>query len=72
MYYQWNKPLLWAVGIAVASDTRDLQLEFIHRRNFIYQLYNRKDKIKEKEAGNCPSLKKPCKNLCPLSYGVIL
>ena len=32
-----------SVGRAVASDTRDLQLEFRHRQSFIYQLYNRKD-----------------------------
>ena len=34
-----------------------------HRQNFIYQLYNRKDKNKEKEAGKGPSLKKPFKSL---------
>ena len=48
-----------AVGRAVASDTRDPWLESRHRPNFIYQLYNRKGKNKEKEAGNGKSLKNP-------------
>ena len=47
-----------SVGRAVAFDTRDPQFESRHRQNFIYQLYNRKDENKEKEAGNGPSLKK--------------
>ena len=47
-----------SVGRAVASDTRDPRFESSHQRNFIYQLYNRIDKNKEKEAGNGPSLKK--------------
>ena len=42
---------------AVASDTRDLQFESRHQQNIIYQLYNRKDENKEKEAANAPSLK---------------
>ena len=40
-----------------ASDTRDPRFESRHWHNFINQLYNRKDKNKEKEAGNGPSLK---------------
>ena len=46
-----------SVGRMVASDTRDLWFESRHRQNCIYQLYNRKDKNKEKEAGNGISLK---------------
>ena len=46
------------VGRSVASDTRNLQFGSRHRPNFIYQLYNRKDENKEKEAGNGPSSKK--------------
>ena len=42
-------------GRAAASDTRDPRYESRHWRNFIYQLYIRKDKNKEKEAGNGPS-----------------
>ena len=44
-----------SVGRAVASDTRDPQFESGHWQNFIYPMYNRKDKNKEKEAGNGPS-----------------
>ena len=47
-------------GRAVASVTRDPRFEPCRWRNFIYQLYNRKDKNKEKEAGKGPSLKKFC------------
>ena len=47
-----------SVGGAVAYDTRDLQFESRLQQNFIYLLFNRKDKNKEKEAGNGPSLKK--------------
>ena len=51
-----------SVGRSVASDTRDLWFKSRHRQNFIYQiiyqLFNRKDKNKEKEAGNRPSSKK--------------
>ena len=51
-----------SVGRAVASHTRDPRFEPYHWRNFvyqfIYQLYNRKDENKEKEAGNGSSLKK--------------
>ena len=36
-----------SVGRVVASDTRDQRFESRHRQNFIYQLYNRKDKNKE-------------------------
>ena len=35
-----------------------MRFESRHRQNVIYQLYNREDKNKEKEAGNGPSLKK--------------
>ena len=41
---------------AVASNTRDTWFESRHWHNFIYQLYNRKDKNKEKVAGNGPSI----------------
>ena len=44
-----------SVGRAVASDTRDLRFKSRHWQNFIYQLYNRKDENKEKDAGNGPS-----------------
>ena len=47
-----------AVGSAVAYETRDPQFESRHWRNFIYELYNIKDKNNEKEAVNSPSLKK--------------
>ena len=49
-----------SVGREVASDTRDPRFESTHRQIFIFKLYNRKDKNKEKEkeAGNGPSLKK--------------
>ena len=50
-----------SVGRPVASDTKNLRFESRHRQNLIYQLYNQnteKTKIEEKEAGNCPSLKK--------------
>ena len=40
---------------AVASDTSDPRFKSKHRQNFIFQLYNRKDKHKEKEAENGPS-----------------
>ena len=44
-----------SVGRAVASDTRDPQFVSHHWQNFIYQfiyqLYNRKDKIKKKRPG---------------------
>ena len=47
-----------SVGRAVASDTRDLWFKSRHLQNFIYQiiyqLFNRKDENKEKEAGNGP------------------
>ena len=46
-----------SVGRAVASDTRDPQFETRHRQNFIYQLYNRKEKNK-KEARNGSYLEK--------------
>ena len=46
-----------SVGRAVASDSRDPWFESRHRQNFIFQLYNRKDENKEKEAENGPSLK---------------
>ena len=45
-------------GRAIAYNTRDPRFKFRHRQNFIYQLYIRKNKNKEKEAGNVPSLKK--------------
>ena len=57
-----------SVGRAAASYTRDLQFESRHRQNFIYQLYNRKDENKEKEAGNGPSLKKMLKAKIHRSY----
>ena len=38
-----------SVGRAVASDTRDPR--FKSRQWFVYQMYNRKDENKEKEAG---------------------
>ena len=44
------------VGRAVASDTRDPRFESGPGQNFIYQLYNRKVKNKEKVAGNGPPL----------------
>ena len=44
-------------GRAIASDTRDPQFKSRHWQNIIYQLYNRKDENKEKEAGNGPSFK---------------
>ena len=47
-----------SVGRAVASYTRDPRFKSRHRQNFTYQLYNRKDKNREKEAGNGPALKK--------------
>ena len=47
-----------SVGRAVASDTRDPWFVSRHQQNFTYQLYNRKDKNTEKEAGNGPSFKK--------------
>ena len=52
---------LWAnwavVGRAVAYDTTDPQFKSRHQQTFFYQLYNRKDKNKEKVAGNGPSFK---------------
>ena len=57
-----SKP--WAVGRAVASNTRDLRFKSRHQQNFIYQLYNRKDENQEKKAENGPSLKKPSKPCC--------
>ena len=46
------------VGRMVASNTRDPWFIPRHWQNFIYQfiyqLYNRKDENKEKEAGNGP------------------
>ena len=44
-----------SVGRAVASNTRDLSFKSRNRQNIIYQLYNRKDENKVKEAGNGPS-----------------
>ena len=50
-----------SVGRAVAYDTRDPRFKTRHWRNYIYQLYIRKDKNKEKEkekekeAGKGPS-----------------
>ena len=45
-----------SVGRAVGSDTKDPRFKPPHRQSFIYQifyqLYHRKDEIKEKEAGN--------------------
>ena len=41
-----------SVGRAVAYDTRDLQFKSRRWQNFIYQLHDRKDENKEKEAGN--------------------
>ena len=38
-----------SVGSTVASHTKDLRFESRQQHNFIYQLYNRKDKNKEKE-----------------------
>ena len=55
-----------SVGRAVASDTRDPQYKSRHRQNIIYQLYNRKDRNKEKEARNGPSLKRENKNIFDL------
>ena len=53
--WQW----LWlSISRAIAPDIRDARFKSSHRQNFIYQLYNRKDKNKEKEAGNGSSLKK--------------
>ena len=46
-----------SVGRAVASDTRDPQFETRHPQNFIYQLYNRKEK-KKKRGREWPILKK--------------
>ena len=44
-----------SVGRAAASDNRDLRFESQHWQGFIYQSqFNRKDKNKEKEAGNGP------------------
>ena len=37
--------------------------ESSHQQNFIYQLYNRKDENKQKEARNGPSLKKLKRNV---------
>ena len=45
-----------SVGRAVDSDTWDPQFESRPKQNFIYQLYDRKDENKEKEAGNGPTL----------------
>ena len=59
--------LCWAVIVAqlvewVASNTRDPWFQPQHWQNFlyqiIYQLYNRKDKYKEKETGNGQTFKK--------------
>ena len=47
-----------SVGRAVDSGTRDLRFEPRQRQNFIYQLYDRKDENKGKEAWNGTSLKK--------------
>ena len=48
-----------SVGRAVASDTRDLQLESQHWQTFIYQLYIEieKTKIKKKRPGMAQLLK---------------
>ena len=43
-----------SVGRAVTSDTRDPLFESRRWHIFIYQLCNRKDKNKEKEAGDGP------------------
>ena len=43
-----------SVGRAVASDIRDPRFGLCHWLNFIYQLYNTKDKNEEKESGNGP------------------
>ena len=43
-----------SVGRAASSDTRDPRFESRHGQNFICQMYNRKDKNKEKEAWNGP------------------
>ena len=48
---------------AAASDTTDPHFESRHQQNFIYHLYNRKYKNKEKEARNGPSLKKLKRNV---------
>ena len=57
---KWTSKPCWtgsgcgSVGRAITSDTRDPRFESRHQQNFIYQfiyqLYNRKDKNKEKEA----------------------
>ena len=47
-----------SVGRGVASDTRDLWFKSQQRENFIYQLYNKKDETKKKQAGTGPSEKK--------------
>ena len=53
-----------SVGREVTSDTRDTRFDPHHRQNFIYlsiyQLNNRKDQNKKKEAVNDPSFKKVC------------
>ena len=56
-FYYSLSSVCGSVGRVVASDTRDPRFESSHWQNFIYQLYNRKDKNKEKEAGNGPSIK---------------
>ena len=58
-----------SVGRAVTSDSRDPRFESYHRQNFIYQLYNRKDENKEKEAGNGPSLKRDNKT-CHICFSI--
>ena len=56
-----------SVDRAAASDTRDLHFKSSHQQNFIYQLYNRKDKNKQKEARNIfKKIKKECSNCRPL------
>ena len=49
-----------SVGSAVAFNSRDPRFESRHWENFIDQLYNRKDKNKEKEAGNLLFLRLQC------------
>ena len=55
----WRRSGCGSVVRAVASDTRDPWFKSRHQQNFIYELYNGKDKNKEEEAGNGPSLKNP-------------
>ena len=57
-----------SVGRVVASETRDPRFVSRHGKYFLYQLYNRKDENKEKEARNGPTFKKRVTNWTTLLY----